>query len=181
MRRRWFGAVIALAVFAAPPANAQSNVTQLGAKPTADELIRALAVTPGLTSRGIIVHGANPAVPAEAPAPAAAVDIRFALNSAALTDEAKWLINQIATAMKSDQLGHSPFVLEGHTDTTGRPDYNLALSTLRANAVRDELIKTYGIAPARLRALGRGQEQLLDPQNPQSAVNRRVVIVNLGG
>lgn len=183
MTRYLFGpiAALALALIGTQAAVAQSNVTQLGGKPSSDELIRALTVKPELKTRGIVVRNTNPAAAGEAPAPAVAVDIKFALNSAALSDEAKEVIKQIATALNSDQLGRSQFTLEGHTDTTGRPEYNLALSKLRANAVRDELIKTYNIKPARLRAVGRGQEMLLDPAHPESPANRRVVIVNLGG
>ena len=183
MRRYLFASIaaLALAIIGSHTAIAQSNVTQLGGKPSSEDLIRALTVNPEMKTRGIVVRNSNPAAGAEAPAPAVAVDIKFALNSAALSDDAKEVVKQIATAMSSDQLGRSQFLLEGHTDTTGSPAYNLALSKQRANAVRDELVKTYGIKPTRLRAQGRGQEALLDPANPQSPVNRRVVIVNLGG
>jgi outer membrane protein OmpA-like peptidoglycan-associated protein len=173
-------ALLALALASAPGAMAQSGPAQISGQPTADELIRALTAKPG-TARGIVVHGSNPAASEAAPAPAVALDVKFALNSAKLSDEAKDLIKQVATAINSDQLGHSRFLLEGHTDTTGKPDYNLALSKMRANAVRDELIKNYGVKPARLQTRGRGQDNLLDPSNPQSPVNRRVVIANLGG
>jgi outer membrane protein OmpA-like peptidoglycan-associated protein len=174
-----FGAIVALALAGASGALAQSGVTTFSNQPTADELIQALTGKPG-TSRGIVVHSSNPAAGAAAPAPAVALDVKFALNSAVLSDEAKGLIKQVAMAINSDQLGHSRFMLEGHTDTTGKPAYNLTLSKLRANAVRDELVKTYGVKTGRLHTLGRGQEQLLDPANPESPANRRVLIVNLG-
>jgi outer membrane protein OmpA-like peptidoglycan-associated protein len=175
-----FGAIVALAMAGSSGAMAQSGVTTFSNQPTADELIQALTGKPGGASRGIVVRSSNPAAGETAPAPAVALDVKFALNSAVLSDEAKGLIKQVAMAIKSDQLGHSRFMLEGHTDTTGKPAYNLTLSKLRANAVRDELIKTYGVKSGRLHTLGRGQEQLLDPANPESPANRRVLIVNLG-
>ena len=132
---------------------AQSGVTQMNGKPTADELIRALTVPPG-TSRGIVVKNSNPAATPATSAPAVALDVKFALNSAVLSDEAKDLIKQVALAINSDQLGRTRFLLEGHTDTTGSPAYNLSLSKQRAAAVREALIKDYGVKPARLRTLG---------------------------
>ncbi len=175
----WMAALLALFLAAAPGAMAQSGGVPIGGQPTADDLIRALTAKPG-KARGIVVHGSNPAAGEAAPAPTVALDVKFALNSAKLSDDAKDLIKQVALAINSDQLGHSRFLLEGHTDTTGKPDYNLALSKMRANAVRDELITTYNVKPARLQTRGRGQDNLLDPSNPQSPVNRRVLIVNLG-
>jgi outer membrane protein OmpA-like peptidoglycan-associated protein len=173
------GTLVALALAAATAAMAQSGVTQMSGKPTADELIRALTAKPG-TSRGIVVKNSNPTATPAASAPAVALDVKFALNSAVLSDEAKDLIKQVALAINSDQLGRARFLLEGHTDTTGTPAYNLSLSKQRAAAVREALIKDYGVKSARLRTLGRGQDNLLDPANPQSPVNRRVLIVNLG-
>ena len=176
---RLLGVLVAAGLAGATAAMAQSGVTQMNGKPTADELIRALTVPPG-TSRGIVVKNSNPAATPATSAPAVALDVKFALNSAVLSDEAKDLIKQVALAINSDQLGRTRFLLEGHTDTTGSPAYNLSLSKQRAAAVREALIKDYGVKPARLRTLGRGQENLLDPANPQSPVNRRVLIVNLG-
>lgn len=176
---RLLGVLVAAGLAGATAAMAQSGVTQMNGKPTADELIRALTVPPG-TSRGIVVKNSNPAATPAASAPAVALDVKFALNSAVLSDEAKDLIKQVALAINSDQLGRTRFLLEGHTDTTGSPAYNLSLSKQCAAAVREALIKDYGVKPARLRTLGRGQENLLDPANPQSPVNRRVLIVNLG-
>jgi outer membrane protein OmpA-like peptidoglycan-associated protein len=86
----------------------------------------------------------------------------------------------MAAAIKSDQLAPFHFLLEGHTDTTGRPDHNLALSKRRADAVRAYLTER-GIDSSRLEAIGRGEEALLDPDHPTSAVNRRVQVVNMGG
>jgi flagellar motor protein MotB len=39
---------------------------------------------------------------------------------------------------------------------------------------------TYGVAPDRLSSLGFGKRQLADAQHPDSPLNRRVEIVNLG-
>ena len=126
---------------------------------------------------------AKPAAEPEARAPvapAASLDIKFGPNTAVLTPEAKEVIKQLGTAMASEQLSTFRFQIEGHTDTSGRKDRNMALSKERAMAVRSYLIANYGIKPDRLVTVGRGPDAPIDPANPTSAVNRRVQIVNLG-
>jgi outer membrane protein OmpA-like peptidoglycan-associated protein len=173
------------ASLAAVPALGFAQVKQLGPNPTSQDFINGLSPAPGapaLKFRGLRVLNANPTDQgAEASGPAVAVDIKFALNSADLTDQAKATLKQMAAAMKSDQLASYHFLLEGHTDTTGSADYNLALSKRRAEAVRAYLSGELGVDAARLDAVGRGEEALLDPNHPTSPVNRRVQVVNMGG
>lgn len=152
-----------------------ADTAQLGANATSGDFVNALKRP---KTRGIVVHNANPA--AESEAPSVAVDIKFEINSATLTEEAKETIKQLALAIKSDDLAADRFRLDGHTDTTGAPGYNMRLSKRRAAAVREYLIRAFSIKGARLEAVGHGQTMLLDPANPTSAVNRRVQIVNLG-
>jgi outer membrane protein OmpA-like peptidoglycan-associated protein len=183
MRQYLRGAALGLALAAGVSTLAAAEVKQLGPNATSQDIIKGLTPAPGtpaLKFRGLRVLNSNPAAATDAPAPAVAVDIKFALNSAVLSDEAKQLVKQIAVAMQSPQLKSYHFLLEGHTDTTGKPAYNLTLSKLRAQAVRDYLVKEFGIEPARLDAVGRGEQALLDPAHPESPVNRRVQIVNLG-
>ena len=71
-------------------------------------------------------------------------------------------------------------MLEGHTDATGSDPYNQALSERRADAVRDYLVEQHHIEPQRLVAVGKGKKDLLDPANPEAAVNRRVRVINGG-
>jgi outer membrane protein OmpA-like peptidoglycan-associated protein len=68
----------------------------------------------------------------------------------------------------------------GNTDAVGSREYNLKLSQERADAVRLALINPLGIDPARLDAVGLGEEELLDPAHPDAAENRRVQIINVG-
>lgn len=175
-------AVVAAPLLLAHVAGA-AEVKSLGANPSSDQLIQALSPEPGakpLKFRGIRLLTAKAAAEPEARAPAVALDIKFGLNSAELTQEAKDVIKQLGTAMKSDQLTSFHFLLEGHTDSTGRRDHNVELSKRRAEAVRAYLVANYGIPASRLEAIGKGPDAPLDPANPASAVNRRVQIVNLG-
>ena len=167
--------------------SAQAQVQQMGATPKADDLIKALAPdasgSPGpLNVRGIRVLNATPgAAAAAAPHPAAvALDVKFALGSADLTDAARQTIGQLAKAIKSDQLTPYRFQLSGHTDSTGKPDANMALSRRRAEAVKTYLVDNLGVAPDRLEAVGRGQEEPIDASHPENGVNRRVQVAILG-
>jgi outer membrane protein OmpA-like peptidoglycan-associated protein len=72
------------------------------------------------------------------------------------------------------------FLVIGHSDAKGSRGYNLKLSQQRADAIREALIKPFGIAPARIEAVGLGEEQLLNPSDPEDAENRRVQLVNIG-
>ena len=47
--------------------------------------------------------------------------------------------------------------IEGHTDSTGKHDYNVALSNRRANAVRSYLASK-GVASSRIQARGLGPD-----------------------
>jgi OOP family OmpA-OmpF porin len=69
-------------------------------------------------------------------------------------------------------------VIEGHTDNTGSPDYNLRLSQLRADSVRSFLIAN-GIAPLRMQAIGFGETRPEAPNDNAAGrqQNRRVEIV----
>ncbi|ALG72360.1 hypothetical protein VY88_31940 [Azospirillum thiophilum] len=139
-------------------------------------------------TRGLALGTADTAAPA-APAAAAtrpkaapriSFQVEFAFNSADLTPKASGILNELGRALTSPELSAYSFQLTGHTDGVGGADYNLALSKRRAAAVRDYLTRTFAVAPDRLKSRGLGSQQLLDPANPASDVNRRVEIVNLG-
>jgi outer membrane protein OmpA-like peptidoglycan-associated protein len=68
--------------------------------------------------------------------------------------------------------------VEGHTDNFGSGDYNLDLSTRRANAVRRALITEYHVAAGRLAAKGYGLTRPVETNATEEgrAHNRRVEI-----
>lgn len=153
----------------------------IGANPTADDFIEAL--TPQRKTRGIRLR--DDAVAETQPSAAsepAYVDlpmITFEYNSAALTPAARQVLDQLAIALQSEQLGGSRFLLEGHTDAVGSASYNMELSEQRAQAVREYLAaKQVGVA--RLEAVGKGENDLLEATDGPSQANRRVRVVNLG-
>jgi OmpA-OmpF porin, OOP family len=197
---------VVVAALASAPSFADTT-KNLGAQPSRDQLIEMLVPHNGVQpqERGLRVRSANPtgAEPAAAPSTAAtpssaaspahtasssasrerravALDVKFGFNSAELTPEAKDTIRRLGAAFQSEQLASYRFRVEGHTDASGRPDYNLALSRKRAEAVREYLINDLHVAPNRLEIVGRGQQDPADPADPLSAANRRVEVVNLG-
>lgn len=101
--------------------------------------------------------------------------IQFAFDSATILDESKPLLERLAKALNSTELAKLRFVIEGHTDGVGNRAYNDQLSARRAQAVVDFLATT-GVSVARLRSEGKGFSELLYPQDPKAAGNRRVRI-----
>lgn len=73
--------------------------------------------------------------------------------------------------------------LVGHTDATGSLAGNMALSTARAEAVRDRLIERYAVDPGRLSAQGVGPlaPRAGNATPEERARNRRVDLVWLDG
>lgn len=106
------------------------------------------------------------------------VEVLFHLESAELTPRAFATLAILGRALADERLAKQVFLIAGHTDASGPPDYNLALSERRAQAVRAFLIERFGLPPERLLARGFGPERLKNPHSPGSRVNRRVQVVN---
>ncbi len=103
-------------------------------------------------------------------------DVRFALDSAALTDEARATLEKHALWLQGRR--DAKVTIEGHCDERGTVEYNLALGEQRARAVR-EYLASLGVAADRLRAVSLGKERPLDPASTEEAYakNRRAHFV----
>lgn len=108
------------------------------------------------------------------------IAIAFEFNSSLISPDSFKAVGLMADALNSPYLQGSRFVIVGNTDAVGNREYNLKLSQERADAIREALIKPFGINPSRLEAVGLGEEQLLDPAHPEAAENRRVQLINVG-
>jgi OmpA-OmpF porin, OOP family len=151
----------------------------------ADKIEQQLTPAPGtlmVRPRGLHLLGNSPNVPAEQEnqMPASRLDIKFKVNSAVLTDQGKDQIKELAQAINSEGLAKYSFQIEGHTDSTGRPEYNMVLSKRRAEAVKDYLVSAYNLPKKRLRVVGRGQNDPISGSAPTDPANRRVEVVNIG-
>jgi outer membrane protein OmpA-like peptidoglycan-associated protein len=127
------------------------------------------------------VVAATPAAQALAPAPASApqgsqifaLSVPFAFNSARLQPDAFAALDNIAEGIKLVKLP-GDLVIEGHTDAKGGDVYNMKLSVRRAAAVKRYFAQQHGIAPNKLKAIGKGRAEPLNSQNPFAPENRRV-------
>lgn len=106
------------------------------------------------------------------------LEIFFDYNSDVIGPKAIVAVNALGEALIKPGLKGGTFVLNGHTDAAGSPEYNLGLSHRRAQSVRRYLIETYRIAPDTLLVAGFGKERLKTPEQPLSGENRRVEVVN---
>lgn len=111
--------------------------------------------------------------------PQLSIEINFDRGSARIRPESYESVGLIADAFHSPYLMGQRFVIVGHTDATGTRELNLNLSKERAASVLEALVTTFAVEEE-LVAIGLGEEQLQDPANPDSGVNRRVQIINLG-
>ena len=68
------------------------------------------------------------------------------------------------------------FLIEGHTDAVGGSEANLALSTERAQAVKQALLEYFEIGEDNLSTVGRGEAYLKIPTQEPAAENRRVTL-----
>jgi outer membrane protein OmpA-like peptidoglycan-associated protein len=73
----------------------------------------------------------------------------------------------------------STFLIAGHTDAKGSNQSNLLLSERRAQAVKSYLVKHFAINPGDLITVGYGKTRLKNKDQPESAENRRVEVVNV--
>jgi len=158
------------------PADAAAARDLMGRVPSVAELVEALTPASQPKTRGI---RPSHEVAVETIRPAVDLEVRFEFDSADLTPMAQAVLDNLATALTTD-LAPYRFVLEGHTDAVGSDVYNLELSERRAQAVRSYLREFYRIDPGRMTTIGKGERELLLPEQPTAAPNRRVRVINRG-
>lgn len=102
-------------------------------------------------------------------------EVLFAFDRADLDAEALSTIDQAVAAYR--QTGAAALAVEGHTDTSGSNEYNLALSESRAQAVREALVAR-GVPASDIRADAVGENDLAVPTGDgvRLEANRRVTI-----
>jgi peptidoglycan-associated lipoprotein len=80
----------------------------------------------------------------------------FALDATDLTEEARAALQKNADWMK--KWTTTKVMVEGHADSRGTNEYNLALGERRADTVRDYLV-SLGVATDRVTIVSKGEEQ----------------------
>jgi peptidoglycan-associated lipoprotein len=103
--------------------------------------------------------------------------VTFPLNRAAVSDDAKALIDEAIAQLKAENKGVF-FEIEGHTDSSGPEAYNLKLGEDRASAVRNYLHDQHTIALNRIEVISYGESKPVTDNKTRAnrAQNRRVVI-----
>ena len=104
-------------------------------------------------------------------------DFLFGYDSAELSTEAVGSLQKLAELIERNP--NANFIVEGHTDTFGTPEYNARLSLARAEAVKAWLAGAAGIDPTRIQTRGLGMTRLLVKGGTvdEQRLNRRVEIV----
>jgi OOP family OmpA-OmpF porin len=108
-----------------------------------------------------------------------AADAFFDFDRATLKPEARAKLDDLVS--KTSGIGLEVVIAVGHTDATGPSGYNQALSTRRANAVKDYLVSK-GIEKNRVYTEGKGEAQPVADNKTREgrAKNRRVEIEVVG-
>ncbi len=112
--------------------------------------------------------------------PQLTVEIQFHFDSSVIDPKSYRTLGRIADALWHPYLLEYRFLVVGHTDSSGKREYNLKLSQRRADAIREALVSTFRLPARRVSAVGLGEEQLQDAVNPRAAVNRRVQLIAVG-
>lgn len=173
-----------------------AGIAQASDEDKLKELERAMnapseAPRPKMRTRAIVFDN-QPGAPAEAPAPATSsgprdcaalppdvrsvgVDfaIQFNVGSATVSPASEGTLSQIAKvlALSPDRC----VIVEGHTDSTGNYDKNMALSRDRANSVVNFITVRNGIDRRRLVPVGKGSSDPMPNLDSRDSKNRRVV------
>lgn len=107
----------------------------------------------------------------------ATIAVNFAVDKAIILANSQPQIGEVTKLLHGNQLKLS---VEGHTDNSGTPAHNLALSRARAQSVVAALVEA-GIKPDRLAALGFGADRPVADNGTEAgrAANRRVELVRV--
>jgi outer membrane protein OmpA-like peptidoglycan-associated protein len=105
-----------------------------------------------------------------------AASIMFNSNSTVLTGSSYPAIKELADSLKANP--DMNLLIEGHTDNTGQPAYNMKLSIDRANAVKKVLL-SQGVSENRIQIKGYGDTEPISDNKTTAgkARNRRVVCI----
>jgi peptidoglycan-associated lipoprotein len=83
-------------------------------------------------------------------------DVFFDLDESTLRDDARPVLQKNAEWMK--RWTSTQIIVEGHADSRGSSEYNLALGNRRATAVKDYIVNL-GVPPNRVTVISKGKEQ----------------------
>lgn len=105
--------------------------------------------------------------------------ILFDSGSDVIKPESYGALKDIAGVLADNPSVHVKIV--GHTDSDGDADANQKLSERRAEAIRNALVKDFGIEKSRMEVQGKGESEPAEPNTTEKgkANNRRVEFIRL--
>ena len=185
MRAAVASALFAVALCAGPVRADQPGDVEIfdGPVPSAEELGKILYPKPsaerdstrGIKTRGIRVTPGGDAAQAPEEKPRSfGFLIQFEFDSHEILPASRPYIDEVGRMLMLDGLADKQLVIVGHTDASGSGEYNLKLSTRRAEEIRNYLVTNHRVNRARLQALGRGESQPIRGSDPLDSKNRRV-------
>lgn len=194
MNRKWmiWAAIAVLMTFlygcpkkkpATPPADLDVETTTVPAPPAtttpAQEIEQPAAPQVSDTTEDPLLSSDMAAVNAELQRRGFSADVYFDYDESTLSDDTRDKLSRNADLLK----GNPQFsvTIEGHADSRGTNEYNLALGERRANAVKDYLT-SLGVDGSRLRTLSYGEERPVCTEDVEScwSQNRRGHMVITG-
>lgn len=106
-------------------------------------------------------------------------DVYFDYDESMLSDDTREKLSRNADLLKSQP--QFSVTIEGHADSRGTSEYNLALGERRANAVRDYMV-SLGVPGNRLRTLSYGEERQVCSEEEEGcwSQNRRAHLIITG-
>jgi peptidoglycan-associated lipoprotein len=106
--------------------------------------------------------------------------VLFTVDQSTLNPEAMAILNAQVGWLQANPT--QPITIEGHADERGTTEYNLALGSSRASAVRNYMV-SQGIPDSRISIITFGRERPVAtcPEESCFAQNRRAVTVVTGG
>lgn len=150
-----------------PADNTEYTITCNGAGGTANSAAKVAVIAPA----PVVVA---PPAPAPKLCSPAVVNIQFDTNKADLKPQYRPELKALADFL--NEFPNATGVIEGHTDNVGPKALNMKLSQLRADKIRNSLIKEFGIAPERIKAVGYGPTKPVASNKDKAgkAQNRRI-------
>lgn len=132
---------------------------------------------PGFSNLDDLLAQTGPLSPETAPI-LMPTDLLFAYDKADLQPQAVASLEKLGTLIQRNP--QATFKIEGHTDSFGTDEYNMALSQRRADEVKAWLVTAMKIPTERITTQGYGKTRLIAPAKgsiEEQQINRRVEIV----
>lgn len=114
---------------------------------------------------------------ATASLPSIDMEILFDYNSATIRADQYAKLAELSRTLSGERFKPFRFMFLGHTDAKGSREYNMALSSERAQAVADFVRQSGGFRSNKMLVTGAGFSRLKDQNDPYGPQNRRVQLV----